>query len=399
MTKLIKSLTPEQKARFNEFRIKWTNIGLCTLPADRPTAEKGIELIYQAAGLKKPRIVWCGSPLTNALTRAFVKDILKGRRGGDSVRASVWDSVWDSVRASVGDSVRDSVRASVWASVRDSVRDSVGDSVRDSVGDSVRASVWDSVWDSVRASVGDSVRASVWDSVWDSVGDSVGDSVRASVWASVWDSVWDSVRDSGYGQHDANWLAFYEYFKEVCGLIEQTKRLTGHWMIARSANWYLPYKNICWISERHNKLFTNERGRLHCENGMALTYPDGWGIYALNGILMKPEYVLTPAGELSPETVLKERSVDIRRELLRKIGVLKMKSQGKIIETTGEYELIDMSPVFTGINYAPHLLMRNPSLPDTFHLEGVGPQCHTIEQAINWRAGNINIRWTPAMLS
>jgi hypothetical protein len=314
MTK-IESLTPEQKARFDEFRIKWTNIGLCTLPADRPTAEKGIELIYQAAGLKKPRIVWCGSPLTNALTRAFVKDILKGRRGG----------------------------ASVWASV--------------------------------------------------------GDSVGASVWDSVGASVWDSVGASGYGQHDANWLAFYDYFKEVCGLVEQTKNITGHWMIALSANWYLPHKNICWISERHNKLFINERGRLHCENGMALTYPDGWGIYALNGIQMKPEYVLTPASELSPQTVLKEQSVDIRRELLRKIGVLKMKSQGKIIETIGEYELIDMSPVFTGINYAPHLLMRNPSLPDTFHLEGVAPQCHTIEQAINWRAGNINIRWTPAMLS
>ena len=114
---------------------------------------------------------------------------------------------------------------------------------------------------------------------------------------------------------------------------------------------------------------------------------------------MKPEHVLTPTNELSPETVLKEKSVDIRRELLRKIGVLKMKSKGIVVDTIGDYELIDMSPVFTGINYAPHLLMRNPSLPDTFHLEGVAPQCHTIEQAINWRAGNINIRWTPAMLS
>ena len=76
-----------------------------------------------------------------------------------------------------------------WASVGDSVGASVRDSVRASVGDSVRASVW--------ASVGDSVRASVWDSVWDSVRasvrasvrDSVRDSVRASVWASVWASV------------------------------------------------------------------------------------------------------------------------------------------------------------------------------------------------------------------
>ena len=75
--------------------------------------------------------------------------------------------------ASVGDSV--------WASVRDSVRASVGASVGESVRDSVRASVWDSVRESVR----DSVRASVGDSVWDSVRDSVGDSVWASVWAYI----------------------------------------------------------------------------------------------------------------------------------------------------------------------------------------------------------------------
>jgi len=63
------------------------------------------------------------------------------------------------------------------------------------IGKGVRASVWDSV----RASVGDSVRASV------------GASVRASVRDSVGDSVWASVGDSGYGQHDAAWLAFYDF--------------------------------------------------------------------------------------------------------------------------------------------------------------------------------------------
>jgi hypothetical protein len=58
-----------------------------------------------------------------------------------------------------------------------------------------------------------------------------------------------------------------------------------------------------------------------------------------------------------------------------------------------------MSPVFTGLNYAPHLLMKNPSLVDTWHLEGVHPTCETIQQAINWRAGNIKVEWSPAQLS
>jgi hypothetical protein len=114
---------------------------------------------------------------------------------------------------------------------------------------------------------------------------------------------------------------------------------------------------------------------------------------------MKLEYVMTPSEQLSPDTVLKEKSVDVRRELLRKIGVQRMKDYGKTIEQAGDYSLIDMASVFAGTPYAPHLLMLNPSIPDTWHLEGVSPECHSIQQAINWRAGNITVEWKPAQLS
>ena len=108
---LIEKLTPEQEARFPEFVQKWTAYGLSTAPANRADAERAIAMMYKRANLKPPTVVWCGSPMGNALTRALVVN---------SKNASVWASVWDSV----------------WASVRASVRASVG------------ASVWDSVWDS-----------------------------------------------------------------------------------------------------------------------------------------------------------------------------------------------------------------------------------------------------------
>jgi len=79
---MINKLTPAQIARFPEFVDKWTRIGLSTEPADRARAEAGIELAYKVAGLYAPKIVWCGSPLSNALTRALVN------------KNSVGDSVW-----------------------------------------------------------------------------------------------------------------------------------------------------------------------------------------------------------------------------------------------------------------------------------------------------------------
>ena len=131
MAKRIDKLTATQEAAFADYVERWTAIGLCTSPADRPEAETAIRRAYRLAGIDEPeRVVWCGSPLSQALTRATVRHI---DDAGDSVQASVRASV----RASAWDSVGASVRASVRASVGDSVAASVAASVRASVGASV----------------------------------------------------------------------------------------------------------------------------------------------------------------------------------------------------------------------------------------------------------------------
>src|SRR3990167_9893640 len=152
---LIDKLTPDHEAKFSEYIEKWIKIGLCTDPADRPTAEKAIVESYKLAGLDPPKkIVWCGSPLSMGIARDVILE-------NNSVWNSVGNSVWNSVRISVWDSVENSV----WNSVRNSVWNSVRISVWDSVENSVWNSVRNSVWNSVRISVWDSVENSVWNSV------------------------------------------------------------------------------------------------------------------------------------------------------------------------------------------------------------------------------------------
>ena len=360
-TRKIEGLTAAQESRLAEYRGKWIAIGRSTEPADKQRAHKGVLQVYHRAGLSPPHIVWCGSPLANGMTRAILLGMEHSVR--DSVRDSVWDSVWSSVEHSVGDSVRDSV----WDSVRDSVRDSVGDSVGDSVRGSVRDSVWDSVgdsawgsvWDSVGDSVWGSVRDSVWDSVgnsvrdsvWDSVGNSVRDSVWDSVWSSVWnsvgnsvgdsvrdsvrgsvrdsvwdsvrgsvrDSVWDSVGNSVGGQHDAHWLAFYEYFHNVIGLKPQTVAMSGLWEVAKSAGWFLPHQNMCWISERHNLLQFDSENRLHSLEGASVAYPDGWEIYSVHGVCV-PKYIVMQSQLITAKEVLAEENAEVRRIMVDQMG-------------------------------------------------------------------------------
>jgi hypothetical protein len=161
----------------------------------------------------------------------------------------------------------------------------------------------------------DSVRASVRDSVWASVGDSV----RASVRASVRDSVWASVRASVGGQHDANWLGFYEYFAVACGLSRETQKLCGLWEVSQSAGWWLPHEKTCWISDRHNILNRNDEGRLHCEDGPALCYPDGWCIWAISGVLVDKEIVMQPERQ-SVKQIRSEENEEVRRIRIERFG-------------------------------------------------------------------------------
>ena len=177
------------------------------------------------------------------------------------------------------------------------------------------------------------------------------------------------------------WACYYDYAKYL-GIKFDLEKLGLFTNFASSVHTCIPYKNICIYS--HKPIACHWKGtQLHNENGMSVEYADGWGWYSLNGIKMKPEYVLTQADKLEPDIVLKEQDVDVRRELLRKVGVLRMSSYGKEIDKWYDYKLIDMSPIFTGIRYAPYLLMKNPSLDDTWHLEGVEPECKTVEDALH----------------
>jgi hypothetical protein len=131
----------------------------------------------------------------------------------------------------------------------------------------------------------------------------------------VWDSVWASV----YGQHDAGWLAFYKYFQEACSLEEQTQKIGGLWLLAQSAGWALPHQNICWVSERHNILHRDDRGRLHDVSGPAVAFPDGWAIYSWHGIRV-PAWCIEQKDKINKETILAEDNTEVRRSMMEIIG-------------------------------------------------------------------------------
>lgn len=137
-----------------------------------------------------------------------------------------------------------------------------------------------------------------------------------------------------YGQHDANWLAFYDYFREVLGLVEETKSLDGFWEIGESAGWFLPFDEYCFICERHEIVSVDEQGRLHSETGPALKYPptpafpDGFKLYVHHGVRI-PEHVIERPETITLQEIDNESNAEVRRVMVTQYG------EGKYLVDSG----------------------------------------------------------------
>lgn len=345
MKKLTK-LSVQQQECFTEYVDKWTEIGLSTDPTDHPRAESGIIRAYEIAGFAPPeKIVWCGSPLAQCLTRII--NLPVGNSIDNNVNFFVWHWAWNSVH------------------------------------NLVRESVWDLAWDSVLEPLQNLVKRSVKRSVLDSVVDSIG-SVVDSIGASIKSSAQARAKDSAFGQHEAGILGFMDYFADVCGMAEQTKRLVGIWEVAKSAGWWAPYEKICWVSERHNILNRNGRGQLHCENGPALAYPDGWSIWAVDGVRVDEQIITSPETQ-TVKQIKTESNEEVRRIRIERFGWERyLKESGaKRLERRRNDRDAQIEELFRLDDGTQRFVCVDPSTGRRYAL-GVPSNVKTCQEAQNW---------------
>jgi hypothetical protein len=311
----IEKLTPEQEAMIPTARDEFLRVGLSTEPADFDAAEDAIKDAYAVAGLAAPKIfIRLASPHEGVIGAAILKGTKFGKEVGAQVGAQVWAQVGAQVGAQVLAQVRDQVRDQVWAQVGDQVLAQVRAQVLAQVGDQVLAQVRDQVgaqvWAQVGAQVGAQVLAQVRDQVLAQVRDQVG--------AQVWDQVGDQVGVAFYSQHDADFLSFYSFFANAVGL-DCAKRFEPLTRVAKSCGWVWFFEGAAIMTDRPKTLRRDEQNRLHCENGPALEYRDGFSIYAWHGTRLPKEWVENRL-TIDPAEILKCENVEQRAAGAAMIG-------------------------------------------------------------------------------
>ncbi|MEQ4720231.1 DUF6745 domain-containing protein [Nonomuraea sp. B19D2] len=257
-------------------REQWLGQALSTLPADRSAAEAAISGLYRLIGLPPPHFHWVASPV------AALTTVPPGARVRESVeRMAAW-----LVPRRFATLVRE-LRRELDARIRPA-QEPIDRLIHQQVLFPLSRSLYSTLIPPLRAA-------------------------HAGPFREDW-----------YRLLHVSWIARYDALRHVAGVAftgPQLERL-GLWATAAtSCGWWWPREGVCVVSERPVAVHTEVSGddgevRLHCADGPAMRYADGWDLHSLHGTEVPPWVIMDP----DVRRIADEANVEVRRCAIEHLG-------------------------------------------------------------------------------
>jgi hypothetical protein len=300
-------LTPEQSTLLATVRDEWTGVGFGAGATDRAAARAGVRLAYRAAGLVPPaRVVWLASPLRGAVAAALVADP-DPRHGDGPLARTVRDELAaQGLDLAAGDRGGRPLhlKSELWAEVRSRVSSQTTPRLRALA------------WTAMAARLGEQIASLVLTPVRDHVAREARDRLDAELAERVRGWSLHAV----YAQHDAAWLAGFDFLGRVAPQASAVGKLAGLMRVARAAGWWWPFERVAVVSERPLVLARDGQGRLHGEDGPAIAYPDGLALHCWRGMPV-PADLIGQLDRLTVERIHAEQDAELRRVLTERYGL------------------------------------------------------------------------------
>ncbi len=129
-------------------------------------------------------------------------------------------------------------------------------------------------------------------------------------------SHWDGFRGCA-------WIAFADFGREAVGhnflTEEEAADLELQMEIAREIFMFWTYERVCFVSERPSVIKTEFQDdvhiRLHCMDGPAMQFRDGWSLYCVRGVLVAKAVV---EGTFTINEVLSEPNTEVQRVMIER---------------------------------------------------------------------------------
>ena len=133
----------------------------------------------------------------------------------------------------------------------------------------------------------------------------------------------------------AFWLSYYEAMKALG--VTGCDRLDALRDLAKSAGWAVASPSVAFMVDRPSALTLDDLGRLHCEDGPAILYRDGWALYRWHGFTV-PELIIMHPEQINLAMIESEQNAETRRIMVERFGA------GRYLHESGA-KLVDFDHV------------------------------------------------------
>ncbi len=263
---MITELTPEQEAQLEVYAHKWRDIALSTEPANRPEAEKGVRMAYESAGFMPPeKIIWYESPM-QMLTFSF-PELEQDISESFNLPQRVME-----------------INAEIY---RYGEHDALPFLRK------VAFELCEQVWNTNRLTY----------------------SALEQYLVELTPLNISRLQQFQTLQHKI--ITFLDYLNDQCKF--EIIQANACLRVAQNLKCFAMYPNTCLAIENQNILNLDDEDRAHCEDGLAIGYPDGWGVYAWHGVRV-PEGVIMRPHDITPNKILDEDNAEVARVMLERYG-------------------------------------------------------------------------------
>ncbi|MBI4567978.1 MAG: hypothetical protein HY719_06220 [Planctomycetes bacterium] len=196
-------------------------------------------------------------------------------------------------------------------------------------------------------------------------------------------------------------LSFVEVegLRRLAGKSDESPAISALRELAGLVWWWDERDGVITACDPPTACHFDDQSRLSREDGPALAFAGETRRWMLFGVRVPRAIVATPGEQLNPRLVLTTRNAEVRRVVVRKVGLPRLMAalRPEVVDRRGDYELLVIR--LDEQHACPYLKMKNPSTGET-HIEGVHPNCRTVQGAINWRAsGGRRMRWEPEVVT
>jgi hypothetical protein len=146
--------------------------------------------------------------------------------------------------------------------------------------------------------------------------------------------------------------------------------------------WYIPLREICFVSDRPHTIYFDEEYILHMDGAPAIEYSDGFRIYAFHGQVLPEKYGRVPSSKWEPAWLLEKNSDLLRRTLISGIGFSAIRDSLKLkeIDTWKNYQLWRVENESKG----KPLVLLTKQTSEGIMTDSINPKLNKVQAALQW---------------